>query len=83
MVLNKLKRINKICNVMNNLRVISINELHKKIDTDEYPCCKSTIEKDLFFMKMELDIEVERINQTGIRFSEKVDLIERIKEWLI
>lgn len=83
MVLNKLKRIYKICSIMNNLQVISINELHKKIDCVEYPCCKSSIEKDLFFMKIELDIEIERINQKGIRFNEKVDLIERIKDWII
>ena len=83
MVLNKLKRINRICNIMNNLQIITIKELHKKLDSVEYPCCKSSVEKDLFFMKMELDIEYETLHNRGIRFNEKVDLIERIKDWII
>jgi hypothetical protein len=83
MVSNKLKRIYKICNIMNDLNIITIKQLHKKMNTDEYPCCKSSIEKDLFFMKMELDIEYETLHNRGIRFTEKVDLIERIKAWII
>lgn len=83
MIVKKLKRISRICQIMNDLKIITIRDLHKKIDCVEYPIGRSSIEKDLFFMKMELDIEYESIRNKGIRFTEKVDLLERVKECII
>jgi len=82
MNMNKLRRIGIICNLMNDLQVRKTKDITKHIinKTDRY-CCKSTVEKDLHWMYLELDIEHEG-GIDGIRFIEKVDFLKRIELWI-
>jgi hypothetical protein len=42
---------------------------------------KSTVEKDLFYLKMNFDLEYMS-GKNGIQLIEKVDFIQRLKEYL-
>ena len=80
--MNKLRRIGIICNLMNDLKTRKLREIrdHVAEKTDRY-CCKSTIEKDIYWMYWELDIEYDG-SLDGITFTEKVDLLKRIEAWI-
>jgi len=46
--------------------------------------CKSTIEKDMDFMRMNLDADDEWMSSIrGVKFENPIDFFERLKIWLI
>lgn len=79
---NKLRRLSIIVDELNSLQVMKIEDLHDRIVSrlGEY-VCKSTIDKDIFDLKMDFDIDIIG-SRRGVCIHEKVDFIDRLKSLL-
>jgi len=85
MKIPQLQRIKTIFDIMNDCQYHSINDIVEKVN--EKLCtnyCKSTIDKDMDFMRMNFDADDEWISSTsGVRFENPIDFFERLKIWLV
>lgn len=79
---NKLRRLSIIVDELNSLQVMKIEGLHDRIVSrlGEY-VCKSTIDKDIFDLKMDFDIDIIG-SRRGVCIHEKVDFIDRLRSLL-
>ena len=83
MKLPTIKRMKLITDLLNDCEPHKISEIHKYVNkrmTIEY--CKSQIEKDLYWVKWNLDMENYEAGAEGIRLHEKIDFFERLKNYL-
>lgn len=80
---NSLRRMSLIYNLIKNNGPISKKDLTRKINLalDE-PVCNSTIEKDLFNLKMDFDIEYKHINRKGYVLEKEVNFDERVLNYV-
>lgn len=81
-VMNKtqLRRISAIVKVLNTGETMKQEVLRLKvIDLIDRDFCKSTLEKDIQYLKMEFDLEFISYGIYGIKLKEKVDFLERLK----
>jgi len=79
---NQLRRLSVIVYHLNTLLPVTQIELTKKVNrTMDENFSKSTVEKDLFYLKMNFDLEYMS-GKNGIQLIEKVDFIQRLKEYL-
>ena len=85
MKIPQLQRIKIIFDIMNDCQYHSINDIVKKVN--EKLCtnyCKSTIDKDMDLMRMNLDADDEWMSSSrGVKFENPIDFFERLKIWLI
>jgi len=81
-VMNKtqLRRISAIVKVLNTGITIKQEELRLQvIEMIDREFCKSTLEKDISYLKMEFDLEFLSYGIYGIKLKEPVDFLERLK----
>jgi hypothetical protein len=77
---SQLRRISAIVKVLNTGATMKQEELRLKvIDMIDRDFCKSTLEKDISYLKMEFDLEFLSYGIYGIKLKEKVDFLERLK----
>jgi hypothetical protein len=81
----QLQRIKTIFDIMNDCQYHDTKDIVKKVN--DKLCtnyCKSTIEKDMDFMRMNLDADDEWMSSIrGVKFENPIDFFERLKIWLI
>lgn len=79
---NQLRRLSAVVYHLNSMHPVTQIELTKKVNRSmDENFSKSTIEKDLFYLKMNFDIEYLS-GKNGIQLIEKIDFIERLKNYL-
>ena len=80
---SQLKRVAKIYTILKvNPSGISAEHLMNVLnDRIDYPVCQSSVEKDIYFMRKELYIEVRASPRYGFRV-EKTDIISKVAEYL-
>ena len=81
-VMNKtqLRRISAIVKVLNTGETMKQEVLRLKvIDLIDRDFCKSTLEKDIQYLKMDFDLEFISYGIYGIKLKEKVDFLEILK----
>ena len=85
MKIPKLQRIKIIFDIMNDCQYHSGKEIVKKVnDKLSSNYCKSCIEKDMDFMRMNLDADDEWVSSSkGVKFENPIDFFERLKLWLL
>lgn len=80
---NQLRRLSAIVHVMNSCRLMSITQIQEKVnDIMDENFSRSTIEKDLFNLKMNYDLEYETFMNRGIKIDSKVDFLGILKNHL-
>ena len=85
MKIPQLQRIKIIFDIMNDCQHHRIEDIVQKVNDklcENYS--KSTIEKDMDFMRMNLDADdVWMSSSRGVKFENPIDFFERLKIWLI
>lgn len=80
---NQLRRLSAIVHVLNSCRLMSITQIQEKVnDIMDENFSRSTIEKDLFNLKMNYDLEYETFMNRGIKLDSKVDFLGILKNHL-
>jgi hypothetical protein len=80
--MNKIKRMVKVYQVLEQNEIITIDQIVSKVNHSiDYPVCKSSIEKDIFNLKMDFDIEIES-SRLGLMLVEKIDIKEKVLQYL-
>lgn len=80
---NQLRRLSAIVHVMNSCQLMSITQIQEKVnDIMDENFSRSTIEKDLFNLKMNYDLEYETFMNRGIKIDSKVDFLGILKNHL-
>lgn len=76
----QLRRISAIVKVLNTGETMKQEVLRLKvIDLIDRDFCKSTLEKDIQYLKMDFDLEFISYGIYGIKLKEKVDFLERLR----
>lgn len=80
---NRLRRLSAIVAVLNNCHEpINYNDLLVKvIDKTDQDVCKSTLEKDIYHLREEYDLQVKG-TRIGLQLVEKVKFLELLKNHL-
>jgi hypothetical protein len=79
---NSIKRMVKIYQVLEQNECITIDEIVSKVNQlIDFPVCKSSIEKDIFNLKMDFDIEIKG-NMNGVMLVEKIDIEKKVLQYL-
>lgn len=77
---NQLRRMSAIVHVMNSCKWLTIEQIKDKVNDIMFEnFSKSTIEKDLFNLKMNYDLEYQKKMSIGIKLEEKVCFLELLK----
>jgi hypothetical protein len=77
---NQLRRLSAIVHVMNCGKWMNLNQIQNKVNLNmQDHFSRSTIEKDLFNLKMNYDFEYESKKGYGIRLENEVDFLELLK----
>lgn len=83
MRLEQLRRLAKVVSILNTGQVVTTEEIRKRVSEaldKEY--CKSTIEKDVFLLRMEFDLDIQARVPKGLQMKEPVDFVEHLKKFL-
>lgn len=83
MKIPQLKRVYLITEILNDLQFHKTKDIQAKINYKmDANYCKSQIEKDLYWVKWNLDMENYEAGAEGIRLHERIDFFERLKNYL-
>jgi hypothetical protein len=85
MKIPQLQRIKIIFDIMNDCQYYELKDIVQKVNDKLLTnYCKSTIEKDMDLMRMNLDADdVWMSSSRGVKFENPIDFFERLKLWLI
>ena len=76
----QLRRISAIVKVLNTGVTIKQEQLRTDVvELIDLDFCKSTLEKDMQYLKMEFDLELIHCGIYGVRLKEKVDFLEQLR----
>jgi len=76
----QLRRISAIVKILNTGVTIKQEQLRTDVvELIDRDFCKSTLEKDMQYLKMEFDLELIHCGIYGVRLKEKVDFLERLR----
>jgi hypothetical protein len=76
----QLRRISAIVKVLNTGETMKQEVLRLKvIDLIDRDFCKSTLEKDIQYLKMEFDLELIHCGIYGVKLREPIDFLERLR----
>jgi len=76
----QLRRISAIVKVLNTGVTIKQEQLRTDVvELIDRDFCKSTLEKDMQYLKMEFDLELIHCGIYGVRLKEKVDFLEQLR----
>lgn len=80
---NQLRRLSAIVHVMNSCQCMRLDKIRKKVNSNmDENFSKSTIEKDLFNLRMNYDFEYKNCGIFGIMLESKVDFLVILKNHL-
>lgn len=72
----------KIYEILEQNEIITTDKIVEMVNKSiDMPVCKSSIEKDLFNLKMDFDVEIEG-SPLGLRLVEKIDIKQKLWEYL-
>jgi hypothetical protein len=89
MTFPKLKRLDRLTEFLNENKGVpkTYSQIYRyliRYDSAEF--CLSTLEKDIFCLRMDFDIDIKRAHQNyswiGICIDEEVDFFDRLKKYL-
>jgi hypothetical protein len=85
MKIPQLQRIKIIFDIMNNCQYHELKDIVQKVNDKLLTnYCKSTIEKDMDLMRINLDADdVWMSSSRGVKFEHPIDFFERLKIWLV
>jgi len=76
----QLRRISAIVKILNTGVTIKQEQLRTDVvELIDRDFCKSTLEKDMQYLKMEFDLELIHCGIYGVRLKEKVDFLEQLR----
>jgi hypothetical protein len=83
MKIPQMKRVYLIIEMLNDLKPHKTKDIQAKINYKmDSNYCKSQIEKDLYWVKWNLDMDDYEAGAEGIRIFKKIDFFERLKNYL-
>jgi hypothetical protein len=85
MKIPQLQRIKIIFDIMNDCKYHELKDIVQKVNDKLLTnYCKSTIEKDMDLMRMNLDADdVWMSSSRGVKFEYPIDFFNRLKIWLV
>lgn len=76
----QLRRISAIVKVLNTGVTIKQEQLRTDVvELIDREFCKSTLEKDMQYLKMEFDLELIHCGIYGVKLKEPIDFLERLR----
>lgn len=83
MKIPQLKRCYLIVDILNDMQPHKTKHLQAKINEKmDANYCKSQIEKDIYWLKWNMDMDEYKASGEGIQLLEKIDFFERLKNYL-
>jgi hypothetical protein len=83
---NVFRRLSAIAQILNDrvgVGPLNVSKIHFALNWRyEIECCKSTVEKDLFTLRMDFDMPMHTVGKKGYYLKERFDFLQALKSYL-